>query len=151
MFEMPPNTFIRIQFRSVCGKALQVNLSRPTIGEEVFDLIRTVDTSTIPNDQQFATEIPEQMTQESHTIQAGQRAYSRQGRQLSGQRDPTHHRQMIARLKHLQDWRLTARGIRSDHSSQRVESGFIYADNQPARRATSPMRIADEFIRDFTI
>src|SRR5215471_9022931 len=61
MFEMLPNTFIRIQFRSVCGKALQVNLSRPTIGEEVFDLIRTVDTSTIPNDQQFATEIPEQM------------------------------------------------------------------------------------------
>ncbi len=118
MLEMLPDTFIRIQFRGVSRETLQVSFLRPAIGEEIFHLVRTMDTPAVPNHRQLATEITRQMTQEGHTIRAGQGAFPRQSRQSSGRCNPAHHRQVVARLKNLQDRRLAAGSIRPDHAGQ---------------------------------
>lgn len=132
MLEMLPHTFIRVQFRCVGWEAFQMDCFRPSISKEVFHLIRAMNTPAIPQHQQLAAEVPAQVTQESHTLPAGQGAGARQSRQLSRWCDPTHRRQMIARLTDLQDWCFTARGIRPDNPGQQVEGGFVDADNQAA-------------------
>ena len=132
VLEMLSHTFIRVQFRCVGREAIHLDFFRPSISQEVLNLIRPMNTPAISNYQQLAAEVPAQVTQESHALHAGQGAGARQSRQSSIWYDPTNHRQMIARLKDLQDWCFTARRLRPDHPGQQVEGGFVDPDNQAA-------------------
>ena len=62
MLKVLPNTFVRIQFRGVSRESLQVNFLRPDISEEIFHLVRTMDTPAVPNHQQLATKMTARMT-----------------------------------------------------------------------------------------
>src|SRR5581483_2903853 len=129
MFEVLPDPFIRIEVRGIGREALQMNLPRPAIGQELFHFFRPMDRGAIPDDQQFAPEIRMQVLQKADAVQACHRARASHCCQVPFAGDPTYHRQMIPCLKHSQDGRLTARGISPDHSGQQVKGSFINADN----------------------
>src|ERR671914_337537 len=129
---MLPDPLIRIQFRRVGREALQMDYFCPAIGQEIFDLRRTMDTGTVPNHQQLTAEIPRQMTQKGHAIQTCQGTYARPCCPLSSRRNATHYREMVARLEDLEDRRLATGSIRPDHASQQVKRRFVHTNDQPS-------------------
>jgi hypothetical protein len=128
---MLPNSLIGIEFRGIGRESFQMYLSRSVIGQKLFHFFRPMNRSTIPDDQQFAPEIRMQLLQKADAVCARQGARPNQGCQVPLDRDPTHHRQVFACLKHSQQRRLTAEGIGPDHSGQQVKCGFIKTDNAP--------------------
>ena len=62
MFEVLPNTLIRIKFRCIGWKVLQVNLCCPTVDQKRFYFLRAMDDRIIPDHQQGAAKIPIKVT-----------------------------------------------------------------------------------------
>src|SRR2546430_16486257 len=49
MFKVLPNAFIRIKFRCIGWKLLEMNLFCPTVGQKGFHLVRAMDTGAVPD------------------------------------------------------------------------------------------------------
>src|SRR5512139_3998463 len=64
------------------------------------------------------------------TISSGHGHIARQGEQIAFQGDPTHDRQVIARVIDSQEGRLPSRRVRSDASGQQVETRFIHKNQR---------------------
>ena len=129
MFEMLPDTRIRVEFRRVSWKPPQMNLLPPASSQEALALIRTGDGDTIPKHQQFAAQLPAQMTPKGPTSSTGQGTSALHCRQLPAGRDPTQHREVIPLQQRFQERRLSTWGISPDHTRQQIKPRFIHAHN----------------------
>src|SRR5262245_20103423 len=129
MFEMLPDTFIRIEIRSIGRERFDMDQPCPTAGQQCLDFFSTMNAQTIPDDQQLLAQILRQMPQKQCAILTGQRTSAFQSSELSGRGHATHHRQVLPCQQDFQQRRFAARGISSHHSWQQVEGGFVNASN----------------------
>src|SRR5262245_51572958 len=144
---MMPYPFIRIEFWRISRKPLQMDLRGATGCQELFHILGPMNRSAIPDDQQPTAEIIDRLAQEENTFITAQRVLSSQCSQLPSRRYSTHNRQMIARLKDLEDRRLATRRIRSYQTWQQVESSLINTNDETPFAASFFFRAGQTSLR----
>lgn len=70
--KMVPDSLGRIKLRRVAGQLFQVQAGRRSRGEEVIHGLRVVDVRPIPDDQELARNLAEQLPQEAHYRRAAE-------------------------------------------------------------------------------
>jgi len=66
VLEIVPYPFIGVEFRGITRQLRQIQLFRATLAQKVLDLPASVSRQAIPDDQQLATEVTQQMLQKVH-------------------------------------------------------------------------------------
>lgn len=151
MLQMLPHSFIRVEFGCISGESLQMNVLRPAANEKSLHFLRTVNHRTIPDHQQFAPEIPIQMSQKGDALNSAQRFSTLQGCQLPSRGHSTHHRQMLTIKQCRQNRCLTNRGISSDHSSKQIKRRFVYTDNDAPLTPSFFFRLGQTSVRQWAM
>jgi len=132
ILEVPPDPLVRVEIRRIAGQLLKMNLFRCAIGQAGFDFLTPMNRRAVPNHQQLAARLPEQMLQKMDTINTRQRIITNHREQGALRSNPAHHRQMIAGLKDTEDRGVTTRRIRPDRSRQQVAARFVHKDEGSA-------------------
>jgi hypothetical protein len=130
LLQVAPDPFIRVEVRCIAGQLLQMDALGATLRQEALHGFATMDGRAIPNDQQLALNVPQQMLQEAHDILAtiGLLLHLYQQAAAAGER--ANHRQMIIAEWCAQDRRLPARSVGTANRGQQVEAGLIYPDDR---------------------
>ncbi len=131
-FEVVPDAFIRVQIRGVAGQLLQVEALGGTVGQELLHRLPAMDGGAVPDHQQLAGEMAQQMAEEAHHILPPQRVLPEVQQECPVGGDATNGREMIVGERDTQDGRVTARCIGANAARQEVEARFIYPDDSPS-------------------
>ncbi len=94
--EVVPDAFIRVELRRVGGEPLQLKPSGRSLREQVLDWARAVDRRPVPQDEELAREVAEQMLKKTRAILASEGMVLDLKQQAAGWRDRTDDREMIA-------------------------------------------------------
>lgn len=127
--EVVPDALVRIEVWGVAGELLQADAVGSTLGQEVLDRLATMDGSTIPDDQELAGNMSEQVLEEADDIRTLVRVVLHAHEQLTGRRDATDHGQMIAAQWETEDGCLATRGVGANRPGEEVEARFIDPDD----------------------
>src|SRR5579871_879294 len=71
--EMLPDAFVRIHLRRIAWQALQQQTLALLGSEEVLHRLRAVNRGAVPQDQQLALDLPQQVAQKAHDRRAPER------------------------------------------------------------------------------
>lgn len=121
-----PDTLVGVQFRSVARQALAVQPLRRARGEEVLDRLTAMNRRTIPDDEQLAPHLPQELAEEGHDRRAAQRRLLDMGQAPPIRSDGTDGRAMVMGEWGAQHWRLPAWGVRPGDVGQQIEARLIY-------------------------
>src|SRR5579859_2302718 len=135
VFQLAPQPFHRIEFRSIARQKLNDQPRFANLLDEVRDGSSAVNRRPIPDDQQLARNHTEQAPQKRNAVQARKRFFADQRAQRSCHRHRSHHRKMVVRLPFPDHRRIAAWTVRSHHTWQWVEAGFV-GKNQGAALLT---------------
>jgi hypothetical protein len=129
VLEEVPNALVQgAQVRCIPRQGLQVQaLGRPT-GEEVLDRLATMNGRPIPQDEQCARDLSQQVLEEPDHIRTRDGVVLQVQVQLSRGRDSADGRQRIARQAHPQHGRLTPWRVGAHTRRQQRKAGFISPD-----------------------
>jgi hypothetical protein len=130
-FEQIPDTFLRIEFGSVCRQLFQMKAFGSAFAEIVFHRLTAMNGGSVPDHEQLARNLAREQLQKTHHIGAFVRVILALHDDLSFWRDATHDRKMIARQLHFQDGRLSDRRIGPYAHGQQVKSRLIGKDYCP--------------------
>jgi hypothetical protein len=123
--QVPPQPFTGIQFRRIGGQALHVEAWGGPSGQELFDEVTAMNRRPVPEDQQTAGHLAQQMLQKGHDIDGVDRRLLAVTIQLTFWRDGTDRREMIPGPPFPEDGCLTYWSIRADATGPGREPGFI--------------------------
>ena len=126
IFEVVPNSFIRVQVWGVAWQLLHPHRLALISGQVCCYCLVPVDGYAIPDNQQLALDMAVQMFQKTHNPHSLEGLLLHFHQQLSTFGYATDSRQMVPRQRHAQHWCLAAWGIRAHHTSQQVEACFVY-------------------------
>jgi hypothetical protein len=127
-FELLPEPLARIEFGSIGRQTLHMQPLCCPIREELSDGMATVDGSAIPDDDQAAGNLAQQVFQEGHHVRRVDRVVLAVEVQLARRRQGADGREMIARPPLAQDGCLPHRRIGAHHTGQGIEARFIYEE-----------------------
>jgi hypothetical protein len=127
--QVVPDPLVRIQIRRVPGQRFQVEALGTTAGQEVFDRLAAMDRRAIPDHQQLAGNMAQQMAQEAHHILAAQGPLLDQEQELAIRGNTTDGREVIFGQGNPQDGRLAAGRIAPHPTGQQIEARFVYPDD----------------------
>ena len=130
VLEIVPDPFVRIQFRGVARELLEVQPRGGPLGQEVAHRLRAVDRSAIPNDQQLAWDLAEQVLEKADNIWAPEGALLHLEQQAARLGEPADHGQMVMGERRVQQGRLAPRGVGADDARERVEGRLVYPDER---------------------
>src|SRR5215207_2264466 len=130
VFELLPDTLIRVKFRRISWQLLQMDKRRAALRQKCFHFVTPMDRCAIPDRQQVRPDHPPQMAEEENALPARQGVVASHAEELPARRDATHHRPVVARQEPAQDRGLAARGVSADDPGQQVESRFINKDRR---------------------
>jgi hypothetical protein len=82
-----PDTLIRVQLGRVGWQPFQPDAGCATLSQEVLDDMRAVDWGAVPDDQQLARDMAEQVLQKAHHVRPAQRAVLHLQEELTGRGD----------------------------------------------------------------
>src|SRR5215212_2946141 len=130
VLEIVPDALVRIQVRGVAGQLLQLEARRGSLRQEVLDGPGAMDRRPIPDHEQLARNLAEEMLQKLDDLGAPKRALAdlEQEPPLVGQ--AADDREMIAGTGHPEDRRLPPRGVGAHQARQQIEAGLVYPDNR---------------------
>jgi hypothetical protein len=130
VLEIVPDALIRIQVRGVARQLLQVEPRRRPLREEVLDGLSAMDRRPIPDHEQLARNLAQQVPQELDNLGAPKCALAdlEEEPPLVGQ--AADDREMIAGTRHPEDRRLPPRGVGAHQARQQIEAGLVYPDNR---------------------
>lgn len=129
--EVVPDALIRVEVRGVARQRLQLDATGTAVCQEVLDGLAAMDGRAVPDDQQLAGDVAEQMLEEAHDIRALERPLLHQHEQSIVRGDGTDDREMIATQWEREDRRLPAWGVGADRAREQVEARFIDPDDRP--------------------
>jgi hypothetical protein len=127
--EVVPDALIRIDVRRVARQGFEMDALRTACGQELPDEVATMDGGAIPNHEQFALDVPQEMFEETDNVLAIERPILHQEQQPLIWGDTADGRKMIACQRDAQHRRLSTRGVGTHDPGQQVEAGLIYPDN----------------------
>ena len=131
VLEVVPEILDRVELRGIAGEALEQESGGGAGAEELADAAAAVGGQAVPDDQQLARDLAEQVLEEPDSAGAGDRA----GLDLQvdfarlGQRPDD--REVVAGQPAAQDRRLAARGVGPDPAGEQAEAGLVDPDDGP--------------------
>ena len=96
-FEVSPDTLIRVEIRGVARQLLKAQSFGSTLGQEVFDGLTAMDRRTIPEHQQLARHLSQQVPQEEHHLWIAEGVILDLQQQAAAGLDAADDRQMVTR------------------------------------------------------
>lgn len=149
--EVVPDALVRIQVWSVAGELFQADAAGTAPGQEVFDRLAAMDGSAVPNDQEFAGDVAEEMLEEADDVWALVRVLLHQHEQTPLRRDAADDRQVVAAQREAEDRRLPAWGVGPDRTWEEVEARFVDPDDRPALLVSPLFRAGQRSVRQASI
>jgi|GraSoiStandDraft_43_1057313.scaffolds.fasta_scaffold311750_2 hypothetical protein len=124
-----PDPLVGIEIGCVAGQPFQMEAFGPTAGQEVLDRLPSMDGRAVPDHQQLAGEIAQQMAQKPHHILALERPLRNQEQELAVGGDPADGREVILGQGDPQDGRLAPRRVAPHAGGEQIEAGFVYPND----------------------
>jgi len=149
--EVVPDALIRVEVRGVAGELLQADAAGTALGQEGLDRLAAMDRSAIPDDQELAGDVTQEMLEEADDVRALVRALLHQHEQPTRRGDAADDRQMIAAQGQAEDRRLPARGVGPDRAREEVEARFVDPDDGPALLVSPLFRAGQRSVRQASI
>lgn len=125
VLEMAPDAFFGIQLRRVARKALEVDPRGRPLPEKLLDDPAAVDGGAVPNDEQLAPDVPEQMPEEANDLAARDRVVVDLKVELRGEPDGADDREVVVREPMVQERRLADGCVGAGDGRQQVEAALV--------------------------
>ena len=132
VLQVGPDALIRVQVGGVAGELLQADPSGASLGQEVLDRLAAMDRSAVPDDQELAGDVAQEVLEEAHDIRALVGVVLHQHEQAPRRRDAADDRQVVAAQREAEDGCLATRRIRSDGPGEQIEAGLVDPDDGPS-------------------
>lgn len=127
--EQVPDPLLRIQLRRITRQAFQVKAFGSPCTQKVFDHLRAMNGSAIPDDQQVARDLAQKQVQKAHDIWPFVRMVLQAHEQPPIGRQATDRRKMVTGQPHRQDRRVSNRRIGPYSHGQEVKRRLVYKDD----------------------
>jgi hypothetical protein len=115
VLEVRPNALVWVEIGRVARQLLQSQAFGRTLGQEVFDWLPTMNRRTVPDHQQLAGDMFQQMLKEANHLGAAKRVVLHAQQQLPARGDAADDRQMITGERKAQRRWVPAWGQAADH------------------------------------
>jgi hypothetical protein len=138
VFEIGPDALIRVEIGRVARQLLESKTFGRTLDQEVFDGPTTMNRRTVPDHQQLAGNVLQQMLEEANHLGAAKRVVLHAQQQAPARGDTADDRQMVTRKRKAQCRWVAAWGQAADHGGQQGEARFVYP-NDRAPLSYSPL------------
>jgi hypothetical protein len=129
--EQIPNAFLWIELRSIARQAFEMDAFGSALSQKVFDRLRAMNGSSIPDDQQVAWDLAQEQLQEADHIRPFVGMVLSLHTQLSFQGNRPDGREMVMGQRNLQQRRLADGSIGMHRHWQQIEPRFIYEHDAP--------------------
>ena len=96
-FEIGPDALVRVEIGCVAWQLLQLEPFGSTLSQEVFDRLTAMDRRPIPEHQELAGQVSQEVAQEQHHIWTAEGVILDLQQQAPTRRDAADDRQMVAR------------------------------------------------------
>src|SRR6478735_4782457 len=123
--------FVGVEVWRVAGKLLQADALGAALSQEVLDRLAAMDRGAIPDDQQLAGDVAQQVLEEPHDVRALVGMVLHEHEQTTGRGDAADDGQMIAAQGQAEDGRLAPGRVRPDGPWEQVEARFVDPDDGP--------------------
>jgi hypothetical protein len=129
VLQIVPDALGRVQLRCIAGQLLPVQARRAPLSQEGLDRPIAMDRGAIPEHQQLAGDVPQQVAQEAyHGVPViGLLLHLQQEPSIG--REATDGGEVIPGQVHPQARRLPTRRIGAHHPRQEIETGLVYPDD----------------------
>ncbi len=124
-----PDTLVGVQLRRVGGQALQVQPLRRTCSQEVLDRLTAMNRRTIPDDEQLAPHLPQELAEEGHDRRTSERRLLDMDQEPPIRSDGTDGREMVMSERGAQHRRLPAWGVCPGDEGQQIEARLVYEED----------------------
>lgn len=151
VLEVGPDALVRVQIGSVAGQLLQADSLGATLGQEVLHGLAAMDRGAIPEHQELARDVTEQMLQKADDIRALVGVLPHVHQQPAVRGDAADDRQVITAQRRAEDGRLPARGVGPDGAGQQVEAGLVDPDDGPTLPVSPFLRAGQRSVRHASI
>jgi hypothetical protein len=138
VLEIGPDPFIRIELGRVARQLLETQPFGATVRQELLDRPAAMNRRAVPDDQQFAGQVAQEVTKELHHLWAAEGMILDLQQQPAAGRDPADDRQMVTGEWEAQRGRVSARSQAAHRGRQQGEAGLIYPHDRAAL-AESPL------------
>ena len=123
---------IRVQIGCIAGQPFQAKPLRTTIGQEVLDGLASVDRRAVPDHQQFAGDVTQQVLQKADHIRATESTLLCHQQQGAVYCDAADGRYVVLGQRNSQNGGLTARSVGAYQTGQQIEARFVYPNDGSA-------------------
>ena len=147
MLEIVPDPLVRVEIRGVSGELLQADAVGAALGQEVLDWLATMDRRAVPDDQELAGDVAQQVPEEAGDIRALVGTVLHQHEQAPLRRDAADDRQVVAAQRETEDRRLPARGVGPDRAREEVDARFVDPDDGPPLLVSPLFRAGQRSVR----
>jgi hypothetical protein len=131
-FEVGPDAFVGIQVRRIAGQLLQTQPLGTAPREKLSDGPTAMNRRAVPDHQQLARHMPQQVAEKLHDIGTAVRVVLDVQQQAAARGDATDHREVLVGDWKAQRWRVSARRQAAHGRRQQGEARFIYPDDGAA-------------------
>ena len=130
VLEIVPDALVRIQVRGVARQLLQLEARRGPLRQEVLDGSGAMDRRPIPDDEQLARNLAQQVPQELDDFGPPKCPLADLEEKSALMSQAADDGQMIAGTGHPENRRLAPRGVGAHQARQQIEAGLVYPDNR---------------------
>jgi hypothetical protein len=125
-FQIVPDALSWVQLWGIAGELLQVNPLGCTSAQVLLHCLAAVDGSTIPDEQQLPSNMPQQVLEEPNYILPSVGSLLHHQIQLAFRSDASHSRKMFSAQRSTNDGGLAHWGVGSYYPRQQVETGLVH-------------------------
>jgi hypothetical protein len=108
VFEVRPDALVRVEIGSATGRSLEAQALRRTFGQKGLDSLTAMNRRAVPNHQQLAGKVSQQMLEEVDELGAAERVILHTQQQSSAWGDATDDGQVVAGKRETQRRRVAA-------------------------------------------
>src|SRR5262249_30388627 len=130
VFEQLPHALVRIELRRVRGQALQLQPPRGAGPEEVFDGLTAVNRCTIPDHEELAPHVPQQLPEEGDDRWPAERLHLHMGEEATSWGEGADRGEVVMREWRPQHRRLAHRGVGAGHEGEQIEARLVYEEDR---------------------
>jgi hypothetical protein len=124
ILEVSPDALIRVKSGGVARQLLEAQAPGRTLGQEFFDGLTAMNRRTVPDHQQLAGDVSQQMLEEADHLGAIERVVLHAQQQSAARGDAADGGQVVTGEREAQRWRVAAWREAADHRGQQGKARF---------------------------
>ena len=129
VLEIVPDALVGIQVRGVARQLLQLEPRRGPLRQEVLDGLGAMDRRPIPDHEQLARNLAQQMLEKLDDLGAPKRALADLEEEPPLVGEAADDGEMVAGTGHPENRRVAPRGVGAHQARQQIEAGLVYPDD----------------------